>query len=179
LPPAFLIFKGKRRRNRNKKKAFAEENRGFVIEESTLSNKELRNLRQAERRLNRDEIYSLKKRSHSNPAALYNCALCDVLLESVSEAYKHIRDKRHKRRAKERQEQLMLTEILPPSPEQISAISAVLDAVVQEHGLNDLDVEKRRCVVSTMQDLLLSVLPGKTHKEESSQYTTTVLFQCY
>lgn len=56
-----LIFKGKRRRNRNKKKAFAEENRGFVIEESTLSNKELRNLRQAERRLNRDEIYSLKK----------------------------------------------------------------------------------------------------------------------
>lgn len=32
-----------------------------MIEESTLSNKELRNLRQAERRLNRDEIYSLKK----------------------------------------------------------------------------------------------------------------------
>lgn len=32
-----------------------------MIEESTLSNKELRSLRQAERRLNRDEIYSLKK----------------------------------------------------------------------------------------------------------------------
>ncbi|XP_030593881.1 terminal uridylyltransferase 7 [Archocentrus centrarchus] len=150
---------GKRRRNRNKKKSFAEENRGLVIEESVLSNKELRSIRQAEKRLNRVEVYSLKKKSHSNPAALYSCALCDVFLDSLSEAYRHIRDKRHRRRAKERQEQVMLTEILPPSPEQISAISAVLDAVVQKHGLTDQDVERRRCVVSTMQDLLLSVLP--------------------
>nr|XP_029134001.1 terminal uridylyltransferase 7-like [Labrus bergylta] len=79
---------GRRRKNRNKKKTFAEENRG--LEESTLSATELRSLQQAERRLNKEEIYPLKKRSHSNPAALYTCALCDVLLESVSDAYRHI-----------------------------------------------------------------------------------------
>lgn len=55
----------------------------------------------------------------------------------------------------------MLTEILPPGPEHISEVSAALDVVVQEHGLNDQDVEKRQFVVSVMQDLLLSVLPGK------------------
>lgn len=55
----FLLSKGRRRRNRNKKKAFAEENRGF--EEPTLSAKDLHSLQQAERRLNRDEIYCLKK----------------------------------------------------------------------------------------------------------------------
>ncbi|XP_068559289.1 terminal uridylyltransferase 7 [Cebidichthys violaceus] len=150
---------GRRRRNRNKNRGYGEENRGPMIDESTLSAKELQSLRQTERRLNKDEIYPLKKRSHNNPAALYTCALCDVLLESVSDANRHIQDKRHKKRARERQEQVMLTEILPPGPEQIAAVSAALEAVVRDNGMSDQDVATRQSVVSMLQDLLLTALP--------------------
>lgn len=58
LHSGFLLSKGRRFRNRNTKKAFAEGN--WDSEESTHSAKDLQQLR-AERRLNKDEIYSLKK----------------------------------------------------------------------------------------------------------------------
>lgn len=50
----FLHSIGRRWINRNKGKAFAEENRGPVTEDPTLSAKELL-------RLNKEEIYCLKK----------------------------------------------------------------------------------------------------------------------
>uniref|UniRef100_H3DEU5 Terminal uridylyl transferase 7 n=1 Tax=Tetraodon nigroviridis TaxID=99883 RepID=H3DEU5_TETNG len=128
-------------------------------EESNLSAKDLRQQLQAEKRLNKDEIYPVKKRSQANAGALYTCALCDVLLETLANAFRHIRDKRHKKRAKEKLEQVMLIEISPPGSEQVSGVTAALEKVVLEHGMTDEDVEKRRSVVAVMQDLLLSVLP--------------------
>ena len=59
----------------------------------------------------------------------------------------------------------MLTEILPPGQEQISAVTATLETVAREQGLSDQDVEKRQSIVSTMQELLQSVMPGKLPKK--------------
>ncbi|XP_061528099.1 terminal uridylyltransferase 7 [Phycodurus eques] len=154
-----VLNAGRRHRPRNKGRNFAEEDRDLASEESSLSAKDLHILRQAERRLSKDDIHCLKKKSNSKPNALYTCALCDVLLDSVSDANRHIRDKRHKRRLREKKEHAMLTEIPPPGPGHVNALTAALEAVVRKHGMDDCDVERRQCVVSLMQDLLLSVLP--------------------
>ncbi|XP_038133260.1 terminal uridylyltransferase 4 isoform X2 [Cyprinodon tularosa] len=150
---------GKKQRNRNKKRALVEEYKGLESEESRFSGQEVQNIWPAERRLKREGIHLVRKNSHSNPAEHYTCSLCECLLESIPRALKHIGERRHKKRAREKQEQQMLTQITPPGPEHISAVTEALKAVVQEHGMKDQDVLIREEVVLTMQGLLLSVLP--------------------
>lgn len=148
--------KGRNRKNRNTH----SENLSEAVNEE-LSGTMDHNLSQAQRRLNRDGIIPVMKASNGIRTTMYKCTLCDIFLESVADAYRHnFRDKRHKKRSRERQEQLLLTEIPPPTAEQVSAISAALNDVVCEYGMTDQDVETRQQVVSVMQDLLLSVMPG-------------------
>ncbi|KAL0979932.1 hypothetical protein UPYG_G00191750 [Umbra pygmaea] len=150
---------GRNRRNRDRRRGPCVEERGPVVDESVMSAKELLGLKQAEEKIGKEEIFRLKKRSRSNPAAVYSCSLCDVLLDSVPAAQRHLRNKWHKRRAKERREEAMLTEITPPGPEQVEAVGVALESVVQEFGMSDQDVETRRQIVSNMQEVLAAVLP--------------------
>ncbi|XP_010078505.1 PREDICTED: terminal uridylyltransferase 7, partial [Pterocles gutturalis] len=132
---------------------------GPVIDESVLSAKELLGLQQAEERLKRDCIYRLKKQPRSYPSAKYTCKLCDVLIESVAFAHKHIKEKRHKKNLKEKQEEQLLTALPPPTPSQIQAIGVAIENVVQEFGLNNEDLEGRLNIKAVMENLLREKLP--------------------
>ncbi|XP_061482564.1 terminal uridylyltransferase 7 isoform X2 [Rhineura floridana] len=132
---------------------------GPVIDESLLSPKELLGLQQAEERLKRDCIYRLRKHPRSYPTAKYTCRLCDTLIESVAFAHKHIKEKRHKKNIKEKQEQQLLTALPPPTPLQIQAIGIAIEKVVQEFGLNDEDMEQRLGVKTAMENVLHQKLP--------------------
>ncbi|NXC47978.1 TUT7 uridylyltransferase, partial [Penelope pileata] len=132
---------------------------GPVIDESVLSAKELLGLQQAEERLKRDCIYRLKKQPRSYPSAKYACKLCDVLIESVAFAHKHIKEKRHKKSVKEKQEEQLLSALPPPTPSQIEAIGVAIENVVQEFGLSNADLEERLNVRAIMEELLRQKLP--------------------
>ncbi|OXB64801.1 hypothetical protein ASZ78_010394 [Callipepla squamata] len=150
-----------RRSRRSRKDEYDQDDEvdGPVIDESVLSAKELLGLQQAEERLKRDFIYRLKKQPRTYPSAKYACKLCDVLIESVAFAHKHIKEKRHKKSMKEKQEEQMLSALPPPAPSQIKAISVAIENIVQEFGLSNADLQERLKIRTIMEDLLRQKLP--------------------
>ncbi|NXK38516.1 TUT7 uridylyltransferase, partial [Piprites chloris] len=161
----------KLRKPRRSRRTRKDELDDSVIDESGLSAKELLGLQQAEERLKRDCIYRLKKQPRSYPSAKYTCKLCDVLIESVAFAHKHIKDKRHKKSLKEKQEEQLLTTLPPPTPSQIQAIGVAIENVVQEFGLNNEDLEERLNIKTVMENLLHQKLPECSLRLYGSSYS--------
>ncbi|CAK6433907.1 unnamed protein product [Pipistrellus nathusii] len=149
----------KPRRTRNGESDLDGELEGPVIDESVLSAKELLGLQQAEERLKRDCIDRLKRRPRNYPTAKYTCKLCDVFIESIPFAHKHIKEKRHKKNIKEKQEEELLTTLPPPTPSQINAIGIAIDKVVQEFGLLNENLEQRLEIKRIMENVFQHKLP--------------------
>ncbi|KAK6494342.1 terminal uridylyltransferase 7-like [Huso huso] len=154
--------KGNKRKSKQRRRNHLdreEDQDSPVIDESVLSEKELLGLHQAEERLSRDDIFRLKRHPRNCPNAKYSCKLCDVLIESISSAHKHIKEKWHKKKVKEKREEELLTALLPPSQSQVKAIGAAIGKVVEEHGLSDEDVIKRKDIVTALEKVIKCLLP--------------------
>ncbi|XP_018425750.1 PREDICTED: terminal uridylyltransferase 7 [Nanorana parkeri] len=157
------VTRNKQKRDRRRYKSEQEEDdclESPVIDESTLSEKELLGLKQAEERLKRDCIYRLKRRPQKYPTAIYTCDLCAALVDSISSAHKHIKEKRHKRNLKEKRQEELLMTLPPPTESQIQAIGVAISKVVQEHGMDEEDLVERLSTVSAMEALIHENLPG-------------------
>ncbi|XP_051028780.1 terminal uridylyltransferase 7 [Acomys russatus] len=149
----------KPRRTRNEESEQDGELEGPVIDESTLSTKELLGLQQAEERLKKDCIDRLKRRPRNCPTAKYTCKLCDALIDSIPFAHKHIKEKRHKKNLKEKQEEELLTTLPPPAPSQIHAVGSAIDRVVQEFGLHNENLDQRLEIKHVMESVFQQKLP--------------------
>ncbi|ELK35754.1 Terminal uridylyltransferase 7 [Myotis davidii] len=149
----------KPRRTRNGESELDGDSEGPVIHEPVLSAKELLGLQQAEEPLKRDCTDKLERPPRNYPTAKYTCKLCDVFIESIASAHEHMKEKRHKKNIKEKQEKELLTTLPPPTPSQINAIGTAIDKVVQEFGLLNENLEQRLEIKRIIENVLQRKLP--------------------
>ncbi|KAM8931073.1 terminal uridylyltransferase 4 isoform 2-T2 [Pelodytes ibericus] len=126
--------------------------------DSTLEEQEL-GLKQAEERLQRDYIHRLVKRSLDFPTYQYLCKLCSIHIENIPGAYKHIKEKRHRKNILEKQEENELRALPPPTAAQITALGLTLMETAREHGISQKAVILRQNIVSNMEKVIQTQLP--------------------
>ncbi|XP_039606542.1 terminal uridylyltransferase 7-like [Polypterus senegalus] len=143
-----------------------------VIDESALSEKELLGLHQAEERLGKDKIFRLKRHPRNCPNAKYSCTLCEVLIDSISLAHRHIKEKWHKKKIKEKREEELLSSLPFPDASQIKCIGDAIKKVVDEHGLSHEDVKKRQEIVASMEKTIKCLLPDCSLRVNGSSCST-------
>ncbi|KTG33814.1 hypothetical protein cypCar_00011525 [Cyprinus carpio] len=89
----------------------------------------------------------------------FRCDKCKVYCEDMSPALNHIRERAHRKKAKELQKLMLLLNIPPPGKLQSHSISSALESVVTEFGLNDQDLKQRQNVLTLVEKVLQPVLP--------------------
>uniref|UniRef100_A0AAY4DIK9 RNA uridylyltransferase n=1 Tax=Denticeps clupeoides TaxID=299321 RepID=A0AAY4DIK9_9TELE len=133
-----------------------EENFGHcvVVDESNLTTEQQLGLKQTEERLHRDYIHRLVKQSPEYPNFQYLCKLCSVHVENIQGAYKHIKEKRHKKNIMEKQEENKLRALPPPTHAQIKAVDSAVIEAAQHHGISEDDFQERQAMVHRMEKIV-------------------------
>uniref|UniRef100_A0A1A8DNP5 RNA uridylyltransferase n=1 Tax=Nothobranchius kadleci TaxID=1051664 RepID=A0A1A8DNP5_NOTKA len=117
-------------------------------------------LRQVEERLHRDHIHRLVKQSPEYPNYLYFCKLCSVHIDNFQGAYKHIKEKRHKKNLVEKQEENELLALPPPSAAQLRALDSAVLETTEQHGVSEEDLDVRKAAVARMEEIIKRHLPA-------------------
>uniref|UniRef100_A0A673LET3 Terminal uridylyltransferase 4-like n=1 Tax=Sinocyclocheilus rhinocerous TaxID=307959 RepID=A0A673LET3_9TELE len=89
----------------------------------------------------------------------FRCDKCKVYCDDMSPALSHIRERAHRKKAKELQKLTLLLNIPPPGKAQCHSLSSALESVVAEFGLNDPDMKRRQNILTLVEKVLQPVLP--------------------
>lgn len=89
----------------------------------------------------------------------FRCDKCKVFCEDISPALAHIRERSHRKKARELQKLTLLLNIPAPGKAQCHLISSALESVVSEFGLNDQDLKQRQNILALVQKVLQPFLP--------------------
>ncbi|XP_043095848.1 terminal uridylyltransferase 7 isoform X2 [Puntigrus tetrazona] len=95
----------------------------------------------------------------SSMSLKFKCEKCKVYCEDMSPALNHIRERAHRKKAKELQKLTLLLNIPPPGKPQCHSVTSALEGVLAEFGLNDQDLKQRQNVLALVERVLQPVLP--------------------
>uniref|UniRef100_A0A8C1Y7X8 RNA uridylyltransferase n=1 Tax=Cyprinus carpio TaxID=7962 RepID=A0A8C1Y7X8_CYPCA len=95
----------------------------------------------------------------SSVSLKFRCDRCKVYCDDVSPALGHIRERTHRKKAKELQKLTLLLNIPPPGRAQCLSLSSALEGVVAEVGLNAQDLKQRQSILALVEEVLRPVLP--------------------
>lgn len=95
----------------------------------------------------------------SSVSLKFRCDKCKVFCEDISPALSHIRERSHRKKAKELQKLALLLNIPPPAKTHCLSISSALENIVTEFGLNDEDLKQRQNILALIEKVLHPVLP--------------------
>ncbi|BFZ16873.1 hypothetical protein BsWGS_19912 [Bradybaena similaris] len=106
-----------------------------------------------------NKIHQLKKRSMKYPKANFYCHLCEYHMDLLEDCAKHIKDSKHSRRKEINDTDAILRTMPKPTEEQIAALTAAVDQVYREHGINGEEQTQRTAVVSRLEKMLQQDIP--------------------
>uniref|UniRef100_A0A8C4WWK0 Terminal uridylyl transferase 4 n=1 Tax=Eptatretus burgeri TaxID=7764 RepID=A0A8C4WWK0_EPTBU len=124
-----------------------------------LTAEEALGLHQAEERLKRDFIVRIRKTDAGSSQPPYLCRLCSQPLDGVSQAHRHIKERRHRRALQEKKEDECLRQLPEPSTKHANALSLCLLQLQSDVGLSERDSRQRVFIVTQMEAVVQKTLP--------------------
>ncbi|XP_051537331.1 terminal uridylyltransferase 7-like isoform X2 [Myxocyprinus asiaticus] len=101
----------------------------------------------------------VQNREKSSISLKFKCDKCKICFEDISSALNHIRERSHRRKAKELQKLTLLLNIPPPGKAQCNSISSAMESVVTKFGFSDEDLKQRQNILTLIEKVLRPVLP--------------------
>ncbi|CAL1538006.1 unnamed protein product [Lymnaea stagnalis] len=106
-----------------------------------------------------NKMHVLKKKNQRFPKAKFFCRLCDYHLDQAEDCEKHIKDNRHCRRREINAMDSILKSIPPPSISQLDALSASLDQVYEQQGIDEWEQKSRQEIVNRLESSIQERIP--------------------
>ncbi|XP_033120822.1 terminal uridylyltransferase 4-like [Anneissia japonica] len=133
---------------------------GTIQDKATTQTEPQLQLNKAEKNLEKDFVFKLKKKNPKFPNAKFFCRLCQYHCDNIPACNKHINDQKHVKVFKSMKVDEAIKKLKQASPAHLDALTHLLVAVVQQEAMSHEDMNKRNVAVARMKTAFKEKMPG-------------------